>query len=45
VRKNLRHSIEKLGLTLKVLNLAAVPLLVATFGIVWSWRRRVRSAA
>ncbi len=45
VRKNLRHSIEKLGLTLKVLNLAAVPLLVAAFGIGLGWRRRNRSAA
>ena len=45
VRKNLRHSIEKLGLTLKVLNMAAVPLLVAAFGIGFGWRRRNRSAA
>lgn len=45
VRKNLRHSIEKLGLTLKVLNLAAVPLLVAAFGIGLGWRRRQRAAA
>jgi ABC-type uncharacterized transport system involved in gliding motility auxiliary subunit len=40
VRKNLRRSIERLGLTLKVLNLAAVPLLVAAFGIWFGWRRR-----
>ena len=45
VRKNLRHSIETLGLTLKVLNMAAVPLLVAAFGIGFGWRRRNRSAA
>ncbi len=45
VRKNLRHSIESLGLSLKVLNMAAVPLLVAAFGIGFGWRRRNRSAA
>ena len=45
VRKNLRHSIERLGLTLKVLNMVAVPLLVAAFGIGFGWRRRNRSAA
>ena len=33
VRKNLRQDIESLGLRLKVLNIAAVPLLVALFGI------------
>lgn len=45
VRKNLRKSIENLGLTLKVLNLAAVPLLVALFGIGYGWRRRKRAVA
>jgi ABC-type uncharacterized transport system involved in gliding motility auxiliary subunit len=45
VRKNLRHSIEQLGLRLKILNMAAVPLLVAAFGIGFGWRRRKRSAA
>ena len=45
VRKNLRRSIERLGLALKVLNMAAVPLLVAAFGIGFGWRRRTRSAA
>lgn len=45
VRKNLRRSIEQLGLRLKVLNMAAVPLLVAAFGIGFGWRRRKRSAA
>ena len=44
VRKNLRQSIEKLGLTLKVLNIAAVPLVVAAFGIGFGWHRRKRSA-
>ena len=43
VRKNLRHSIERLGLTLKVVNMAAVPLLVAAFGIGLGWRRRRRA--
>ena len=45
VRKNLRSDIENLGLTLKVLNMAAVPLLVAAFGIGLGWRRRRKSAA
>ena len=45
VRKNLRSSIERLGLTLKAINMAAVPLLVAAFGIGVGWRRRNRSAA
>ena len=44
VRKNLRRSIESLGLRLKVLNMAAVPALVAIFGIVYGWRRRTRAA-
>lgn len=34
VRKNLRRDIERLGTGLKVINIAAVPLLVAVFGIV-----------
>ena len=41
VRKNLRHSIESLGLRLKVINLMAVPLVVAVFGVVLGWRRSV----
>jgi ABC-type uncharacterized transport system involved in gliding motility auxiliary subunit len=45
VRKNLRHSIETLGLTLKVLNMAAIPLLVALFGIGFGWYRRNRTSA
>jgi ABC-type uncharacterized transport system involved in gliding motility auxiliary subunit len=40
----LRRSIESLGLRLKVLNMAAVPALVAIFGIVYGWRRRTRAA-
>jgi len=40
VRKNLRKEIESLGVTLKVINIAAVPLLVAVFGIVRGVQRR-----
>ena len=43
VRKNLRSSIEQLGLTLKVLNLAAIPLVVALFGLGLGWHRRRRA--
>ena len=45
VRKNLRRSIERLGLSLKVLNMAAVPVLVAAFGLGYGWRRRRRAVA
>lgn len=45
VRRNLRRSIERLGLVLKVLNMAAVPVLVAVFGLVHGWKRRQRAAA
>ena len=45
VRKNLRSSIERLGLTLKALNMAAVPLVVALFGIGLGWRRRRRAVS
>lgn len=40
VRKNLRWNIESLGLKLKVINLFAIPLLVALFGIYHGWKRR-----
>lgn len=41
VRKNLRSDIEKLGYQLKAINLAAVPLAVALFGMIrWGFRRR-----
>ncbi|AKJ65705.1 Gldg family protein [Kiritimatiella glycovorans] len=40
VRKNLRRDIEKLGLMLKVINIGAVPLVVAVFGVVHGIRRR-----
>ena len=45
VRRNLRRSIERLGLALKIANMAAVPLLVAAFGIAYGWVRRRRAAA
>ena len=40
VRKNLRADIEALGLKIKLLNMAGVPLLVAIFGIVRGLRRK-----
>ena len=40
VRKNLRADIEALGLKIKLLNMAGVPLLVAVFGIVRGLRRK-----
>lgn len=43
VRKNLRHSIEALGLKLKVINMAAIPLLVALGGLGYGWIRRRRA--
>jgi len=43
VRKNLRSDIERLGLRLKVLNIAAVPVLVALFGILRGvWLKKTR---
>lgn len=45
VRKNLRKDIEALGLKLKFINIAAVPLAVAAFGIVRGLRRRKRASA
>lgn len=42
VRKKLRRDIERLGLTVKVINIAAVPALVALFGLAYGWRRRKR---
>jgi ABC-type uncharacterized transport system involved in gliding motility auxiliary subunit len=44
VRKNLRHDIEALGMKLKVLNMALVPALVAVFGLVLGWRRRMAAS-
>lgn len=43
VRKNLRQDIEALGLKLKILNIAAVPLGVALFGIVFAAARRKKA--
>jgi ABC-type uncharacterized transport system involved in gliding motility auxiliary subunit len=40
VQKNLRRDIERLGMQLKALNMAAVPLCIAVFGLVHGWRRR-----
>jgi ABC-type uncharacterized transport system involved in gliding motility auxiliary subunit len=45
VRRNLRQSIERLGLGLKIANMAAVPFLVALFGAWHGWSRRRRAAA
>ena len=42
VRKNLNSEIESLGLTLKVANIALVPLLVIGFGIFHGLQRRKR---
>lgn len=43
VRKKLREDIEALGLRLKIVNIAAVPLLVAAFGIARGTLRKRRS--
>ena len=45
VRKNFRRDIEMLGLKIKFINIAAVPLLVGAFGIVHGLRRRKRAVA
>lgn len=42
VRKELTGDIDRLGLTLKVLNICLVPLLVIAFGVVHGLRRRRR---
>ena len=42
VRKNLNSEIESLGLTLKVANIALVPLFVIGFGIFHGLQRRIR---
>jgi ABC-type uncharacterized transport system involved in gliding motility auxiliary subunit len=42
VRKNLNKEIESLGLTLKVVNIALLPLLVIGFGLYRSFRRKKR---
>jgi ABC-type uncharacterized transport system involved in gliding motility auxiliary subunit len=43
VRRNLRADIERLGLQLKVVNMALMPAAVALFGLAYGWRRRRRS--
>jgi ABC-type uncharacterized transport system involved in gliding motility auxiliary subunit len=40
VRKNLRRDIEALGIRVKVINIALMPLLVALAGIIYGIRRR-----
>ena len=40
VRKSLRKEIDKLGLLLKVINIAAMPFLVGIAGIVYGIRRK-----
>ncbi len=42
VRKNLNRDIERLGLSLKVINIALIPLLVIGFGIFRGLRRKKR---
>lgn len=42
VRKNLNKEIERLGLTLKVVNIALVPLLVVAFGLFRCFQRKKR---
>lgn len=44
VRKNLRMEVEQLGYKVKAFNMAALPLLVALFGIARGLNRRRRSA-
>jgi ABC-type uncharacterized transport system involved in gliding motility auxiliary subunit len=40
VRKNLRRDINRLGYWVKSINILAVPMLVAVFGVGYWWRRR-----
>ncbi|MDD4017140.1 MAG: Gldg family protein [Kiritimatiellae bacterium] len=42
VRKNLNSEIESLGLTLKVVNIALIPLLVIVFGLYRGFQRKKR---
>ena len=44
VRKNLRRDINRLGALLKSINLLAMPIAVATFGLGYWWKRRQRGA-
>jgi len=43
VRKNLNREIERLGITLKVINIGLIPLIVISFGIIHGMRRRKRN--
>jgi len=40
VRKNLRKDIDNLGLRIKVINIAGVPIVVAFLGLLFGWYRR-----
>ena len=42
VRKQLRADLNRLDTTLRLINLAAVPLLVALAGLIWGWLRFAR---
>jgi len=44
VRRNLRRDIERLGMEVKALNLAAAPALVIAYGLLRAWRRARRAA-
>jgi len=46
VRAGLNENIERLGTTLKILNIVVVPLVFAVVALlVWLWRRQRRRAA
>ncbi|MBI2438604.1 MAG: hypothetical protein HYV36_07325, partial [Lentisphaerae bacterium] len=40
VRKNLREGIERLGVTVKAINILSMPVLVCLAGLAFGWRRR-----
>ena len=44
VRRNLRRDIERLGMEVKAINLAAAPALVIVYGLLRAWRRARRAA-
>jgi ABC-type uncharacterized transport system involved in gliding motility auxiliary subunit len=45
VRAGLNENIERLGTTLKILNIVVVPLVFAVIALlVWLWRRQLRRA-
>ena len=45
VRRGLDDRIEALGTRLKLVNIAAMPLLVTLFALVFAWRKRRRRSA